>query len=46
MTRFTKMQLVMHFGNPDFCIREYHIPNSLFSSNIIAVLQIVVELQG
>ena len=36
----------MHYGNTDFCISEFQIANALFNSNINAVLQIVVKLQG
>ena len=36
----------MHFENPDFCISEFHIYIALFCTNINAVLQILLELQG
>ena len=36
----------MHFGCPDFCINEFHIPKDLFCSNINAELQILFNLQG
>ena len=35
----------MHFGNPDFCINEFHIPKALFCININAVLQILFKLR-
>ena len=37
---------MVHFGIPDFCINEFHVPKALFCSNINAVLLIVYELQG
>ena len=35
----------MHFGNPDFCINEFHIPKALLCININAVLQILFKLR-
>ena len=46
MTYVTQFAKMTHFGNPDFCINEFHKPNALFCSNINAILQIFFELQG
>ena len=41
-----KPDIMTHFGNPDFCMNEFHKPKALFCSNINAILQILFELQG
>ena len=49
---FQKCVIVSHFYKPGHIhtanqlIRIFHVPNTLFCSNINAVLQIAYELQG
>ena len=41
-----KPDIMMHYGNPYFCISMFYIPKALFSSNIINVVLQVTRLDS